>query len=164
MSGTAHGFVLGGTERGCVVPGGVSAGLLEERRAMQEERRKQREEDRYTPNSNTRNRISGTNCTEIAVSCIGFRNVGFATARLCAVLRWVVLGHVQYRYRLVSRPCATVLVLEWALICHVRRQVAAEKERLKQERLKKRCSPKSHAIAVHLVPERRVLLFDSACG
>eukprot|EP00961_Rhodomonas_salina_P189769 2560232-Rhodomonas_salina.2 len=29
----------------------------------------------YTPKSNTRNRIPGTNCTEIAVSCFGFRSV-----------------------------------------------------------------------------------------
>eukprot|EP00961_Rhodomonas_salina_P236636 3197976-Rhodomonas_salina.2 len=29
----------------------------------------------YTPKSNTRNRIPGTNCAEIAVSCIGFRGI-----------------------------------------------------------------------------------------
>eukprot|EP00961_Rhodomonas_salina_P073355 985834-Rhodomonas_salina.2 len=30
----------------------------------------------YTPKSNTRDRIPGTNCTEFAVSCIGFWGVG----------------------------------------------------------------------------------------
>eukprot|EP00961_Rhodomonas_salina_P268300 3625840-Rhodomonas_salina.3 len=29
----------------------------------------------YTPKSITRNRIPGTNCTELAVSCVGHRDV-----------------------------------------------------------------------------------------
>eukprot|EP00961_Rhodomonas_salina_P164602 2217743-Rhodomonas_salina.3 len=30
----------------------------------------------YTPKANRRNRIPGTHCTELAVSCTGFRGVG----------------------------------------------------------------------------------------
>eukprot|EP00961_Rhodomonas_salina_P066697 895665-Rhodomonas_salina.1 len=71
------------------------------------------------PKSNTRNRIPGTNCTEIAVSCIGFRGVSWTSlypptrvlreARYCAegnvVQSWgnVVMSSGNVRAELGSR-------------------------------------------------------------
>eukprot|EP00961_Rhodomonas_salina_P167171 2253024-Rhodomonas_salina.2 len=37
----------------------------------------------YNPKSNTRKRIPGTNCTEIVVSCTGFRAVGHLAIHSC---------------------------------------------------------------------------------
>eukprot|EP00961_Rhodomonas_salina_P038743 520849-Rhodomonas_salina.1 len=46
----------------------------------------------YTANSNTRNRIPGANGTENAVSCIGFRGVGFLREVLSAERAFVLDG------------------------------------------------------------------------
>eukprot|EP00961_Rhodomonas_salina_P007425 100360-Rhodomonas_salina.1 len=42
----------------------------------------------YTPNSKTRNRITGTNCTENAVSCVRFRGVAPQSLWACNRSSW----------------------------------------------------------------------------
>eukprot|EP00961_Rhodomonas_salina_P119635 1610013-Rhodomonas_salina.2 len=41
----------------------------------------------YTPKSNTRKRMPGTNCTEIVFSCIGFRSVRASIAAIAHTRR-----------------------------------------------------------------------------
>eukprot|EP00961_Rhodomonas_salina_P074138 996185-Rhodomonas_salina.1 len=70
----------------------------------------------YTLKSNTRNRIPGTNLTEIAVSCVGFRGVPirpalFAYARALPVLYlpMLVLYLPLPYYHIHLFPCSIIL-------------------------------------------------------